>query len=52
MKKKNNNFLKGIEEQGGVHCLPHGMVLIVAEENNPKEIRKHKILDKIAKTNH
>ena len=45
--KKPDNLLKGIEEQGGVHCLPHGVVLIMEEANHPKELKKKKILDKV-----
>jgi hypothetical protein len=50
-KNKTDNFLKGIEK-GGVHRLPHGVVLTIAEDNHPKEIRKQKILDKVTRINH
>jgi hypothetical protein len=45
--KKIDNFLKGIEEQGGVRRLPHWVVSNMAEVNHPKEMRKQNILDKV-----
>ena len=45
--KQKDNFLKGIEEQGGVHHLPHGVVLTMVEANHPKELRKKNILNKV-----
>ena len=43
----NKYFLKGIEEKGGVHRIPHGVVLTMEEANHPREIIKKKILNKI-----
>ena len=51
-KNKTDNLLKGIEEQGGAHCLPHGVVLIMKEVNHQKELKKKKMLDKVTRTNH
>ena len=33
---KNRQFSQRKEEQGGAHCLPHGVVLIMEEVNHPK----------------
>jgi hypothetical protein len=46
-KNKTENFLKGIEEKGGVHFLPHGVVLTIVEANHPKELRKKNIFDTV-----
>ena len=46
-KEKIDNFLKGIEEKGGAHYLPHEMVLAMTQANHPKELRKQKILEKV-----
>ena len=51
-KKKIDNLFRGIEEQGGVHCLLRRVVLTMAEANLPKGLRNLKILNKIIQINH
>ena len=50
--KENDNLFRGIEEQGGVHCLLRKVVLIMAEVNLLKGLRKSKIVNKIIQIHH
>ena len=50
--KKIKNLFRGIEEQGGVHCLLCRVVLIMTEVNLLKELRKLKIVNKIIQIHH
>ena len=50
--KQNRQFSQKNRGARRAHCLPHGVVLIVEEVNHPKELKKHKTLDKITWTNH
>ena len=45
-------MFRGIDEQGGVHCLLHRVVLIMAEANLLQGLRKSKIINKIIQIHH